>query len=244
MSLADFKTWLPGALQRNETIIFGARCEIAYSGRAESHLHLGDRIIIIKADKTLLAHQPEGNNPVNHMREGAHHTLEGEGPLLLKSENPKLKEYLYTTITHIHFYHGHTMEDGQKVHTKGTEEDMSDMIFTNPQLIEEGFKPLSREEHTQYGFIDVFGHDKDNILVIIECKRQNADPKAVEQLKRYVEKMKLTKGLKHIRGILASPSISTNAEHMLKAYGYEWKRIQPPNYLEKYDKAQQQLNNY
>ena len=63
---------------------------------------------------------------------------------------------------------------------------MSRMIYENPSLVEEGLKPVSQEEQTKYGFIDVLCIDNNNILTIIECKRHNADLGAVTQLRRYV----------------------------------------------------------
>ncbi|HLD96877.1 MAG TPA: endonuclease NucS, partial [Candidatus Nanoarchaeia archaeon] len=51
------------ALRSNRIVVLGCACEIHYSGRAESFLSSGDRLIIIKSDKTLLIHQPAGSNP-------------------------------------------------------------------------------------------------------------------------------------------------------------------------------------
>jgi len=40
-------------------------------------------------------------------------------------------------------------------------------------------------------------------LVVVECKRYGADYNAVSQLQRYVEKIKQSKGISKVRGILA-----------------------------------------
>ena len=81
------------ALARSEMIILGADCTINYSGRAETFLPRGDRIIMIKPDKTLIVHQPEGNAPVNYMKENSLHELTEEGDkLFLKSKNQMLKK--------------------------------------------------------------------------------------------------------------------------------------------------------
>ncbi len=233
------------ALQKNSVIVISCCCEIHYSGRAESFLASGDRFIIIKADKTLLIHQPSGSNPINYMKEGTTFRLANEeGKLVLHCHNVPLKEFLDVFITKVHSFQQLQMEDSAKIQLAGSERDMSDMIYGNPALIEPGFRPLSREEHTKYGFIDVFGYDRNNILVVIECKRYVADLKAVDQLQRYVRKIKQLKGLDKVRGIIASPEISTNALQMLKDHGFEYRKISPPKYLERHGKRQKRLGEY
>ena len=243
MEFSEFLEMLEKALNTNSSIVFFAHCNIRYSGRAEAYIPDGDRIIIIKADKVLLIHQPENGNPVNYLKAGAIiNTEKKENHLLLRAQ--QAQDYLEVEIHRVYDAITRKLEDGQKQIIAGTEKDMSDMIKDNPQLIEPGFKPLSREEHTKYGFIDVFGYDKNNNLVIIECKRYTASLQAVTQLRRYVEKMKELRGIENVRGIIAAPSISANALEMLQRWGFEWKRVKPPKRLERYDKKQSSLNNF
>lgn len=239
-------TQIRDALDKGHTIVIGADCEVTYSGRAESFLPSGDRVILIKADKTLLVHQPEGNNPINHIKDNAiHKIVSGKNGAYIKSSNSS-KEYLDIKLNHIHFVHNRTYEDKQKILVKGKEKDMADMIYNNPEIIEKGFKPLNQEEHTKYGFIDVFGYDKDGSLVIIECKRQTADFKAVDQLRRYIERMRKSKDVKHekIRGIIAAPKITPNAKKMLTDWKFEFCSVCPPAFLERHDKKQRKLGEF
>jgi len=233
------------AINRNETVVFSCKCSIRYSGRAESFLDIGDRIIIIKSDNALLVHQPSGNAPINYMKPETSHKLSLEvNKLILRSRNLSLKEQMDINIERIYFFNSHKLEDGQSIIVSGTEDDMSRMIYENPSLVEEGLKPVSQEEQTKYGFIDVLCIDKNNILTIIECKRHNADLGAVTQLRRYVEKLMVSKGISKVRGILAAPKITSNAEKMLIDWGFEFKSIKPPKYLEEFDKKQSKLDNF
>ena len=233
------------AIASNECITFFCQCEIRYSGRAEAHLPVGDRIIIIKSDNTLLVHQPEGSAPINYMKDGSKIEIEPkEHHVVIKSQNQKYKDHLEIDVYLIHNLISHRLEDGQKIHLEGTERDMSDMIYNNPELISKDFKPLSREEHTKYGFIDVFGHNKKKELVIVECKRYTASLDAVTQLRRYVEKMKSLKGVKNVTGVVAAPKISPNALKMLSDWGFTFIAISPPKRLEKYEKNQKSLTQF
>ena len=146
----------------------------------------------------------------------------------------------------IHFVSTQALEDGGKILISGSEADMSDMIYENPRIIEQGFRPFSREEHTKFGFIDVFGTDKNGKVVIIECKRDMADFKAVSQLHRYIHKIMKSKGIqeKDIRGIIAAPRITENALQMLKDHGFEFFPVSPPKYLEKYDRNQKRIGEF
>ncbi|MFH1072026.1 MAG: endonuclease NucS [Nanoarchaeota archaeon] len=230
--MQDFIDKLNDAIKKGETIVFSSNCEINYTGRAVSYLPEGDRLVIIKPDQTLIIHQPSGSAPVNYMKaETTHRIIKDDSGVYLQSENPGLKEYLKLKINHVHFYNTVSQKDQQKIQLDGTEKDMSDHLYAHPELIEEGFKPLSREEHTKYGFIDLFGYDKSNVLVVVECKRYRADFGAVTQLRRYVEMIMKAKGLSRVRGILAAPSISSNALKMLLDWGFSYRDIHPPQRL-------------
>lgn len=219
-------------LKNRKTIVLSGNCLINYDGRVEAYLPIGDRIIIIKKDRTLLVHQPEGNKPINYMSKGTKHEVkEHKGSIILSSHHKANKEYLEIMLGKIYFCQVLDLEDGKKQELAGSEKDMSDMLYKEPGIVEEGFTPLSREEHTKYGFIDVFGYDKNGILTIVECKRLKADLSAVTQLRRYVEKIKAAKGIKRVRGIIASPEITSNALGMLTDWGFKWIRVEPPKKL-------------
>ena len=243
LSPTDVCMLVTDALKRNETIVLACTCTVRYSGRAESFLDSGDRIIVIKADGAALVHQPSGNAAINYMKPNTSHTIQLEGKkLLLKSQNLPQKETMNTTIERLHFFNAHKLEDSQQIMLSGTEEDMANMLYKNPSLIEEGFVPVSQEEQTKYGFIDVFGTDKQGNLVVVECKRYCADLAAVTQLRRYVEKIQESKGIHNVRGILAAPKITPNAHTMLTDWGFSFITVHPPKYFEEYDKKQQKLD--
>ncbi len=243
--LAGYHQQIEEALKRKECVVIGCRCEVWYSGRAESHLPVGDRMVLIKEDGTLIVHQPAGNNPVNYMKPETRHSLVFEdGQLFLNSQNLGLKEFLDARIDRVHFVSSAKLEDGQTIEVTGTEKDMSDMLYSNPNMIEDGFKAVSREEQTRYGFIDVLGVDRRGILTAVECKRYCADHNAVMQLRRYVEKLKASKGISSVRGILAAPKITGNASAMLKDWGFEFVAVSPPKYLERFNKDQKTLGGF
>ncbi|MEK6963118.1 MAG: endonuclease NucS [Nanoarchaeota archaeon] len=245
MDFSSFREHFDEAMKKAQMIVFFCECTIQYSGRAEAFLDKGDRLILIKQDKTMQVHQPEGSTPVNYMKAGAEIRLEHQNKhYTLKAFHPADKDYLDIEIYKVYDCLMRKLEDGQKLELVGTERDMSDWIMQNPTSIGKDFKPLSREEHTKFGFIDVFGHDREGNLVIVECKRYTANLDAVTQLRRYVEKIIELKGVKRVKGILASPAISPNAETMLKKWGYTWVHVHPPKRLERHNKKQRSIMDF
>lgn len=244
MELSKFEKLFNEALKSNETFVFFCSCEVEYSGRAEAELPLGDRIIIVKSDNTLLVHQPVDNNPINYMKKGSSIRLaKGEDNLVLKSYNANYKDYLDVIIFNVYNFISQKLYDGKDLILSGNEQDMSDMLKEKPHLISSDFKPLSREEHTQYGFIDVFGHDNKGNLIIVECKRYSAGLSAVQQLRRYVEKISDLKGIDNsrIQGVIAAPDITKNAKEMLLNWGFSFVSVEAPKRLERYRKNQKSI---
>jgi RecB family endonuclease NucS len=232
------------SLNQNHIIVIFCNCEIEYLGRAKSFLAQGDRMIIIKHDKTVLVHRPDGRNPVNWMPQKSTITYEfKEGILKIKSSCLKPFEEMKINIFEIYSFTSAPLVDTEQLKLVGTEKDMSDMIYENPTIINSEFTPISREEQTEYGYLDVFGHDNEGNFVIIECKRYTAGLDSVTQLRRYVEKVKKTKGA-NVKGIIAAPNISNNALKMLKEWGFEYKIVNPPNKFLNDEYTQKQINEY
>ncbi len=247
MELKVFSEKLVNALKSNQTCSFFCLCKINYSGRAEAELDEGERLIVIKSDNTLLVHQDLGSNPVNYMKADTKiDVLFVKGGILIQTHNQKYKDYLDIFVKDVFNFDSRKLEDGKKLVLVGTEKDMSDMIRDNPSIIFDDFRPLSREEHTRYGFIDVFGHDGEGNFVVVECKRYVAGLSAVQQLRRYVEKMVELRGLDigSVKGVLAAPSITASAEVMLKDWGFDFVSVNPPRRLEKFNKNQKSLGDY
>ena len=90
----------------------------------------------------------------------------------------------------------------------------------------------------------MLGVDKNGVLTVVECKRYRAELSAATQLRIYVEKIMVSKGITKVRGILAAPKITPNAEKMLNDWGFNFVSVKPPKYLEEYDKKQAKLDGY
>ena len=107
-----------------------------------------------------------------------------------------------------------------------SEDDMHRAILLKPDLLEEGFKPISWEKKVEPGFVDIYGEDKNGRLVIVEVKRKTATKENTLQLAKYVEPIK-TKVNREVRAILAAPSLGKDVQRMLVTMGLEYKELDP-----------------
>ncbi|USH00388.1 endonuclease NucS [Thermococcus argininiproducens] len=204
-----------------------AHCRVFYDGRAKSELGPGDRVIIIKPDGSFLIHQKEKREPVNWQPPGSSVSLDvREDKLILRSVRRKPKEILEVELIDVYLFSYFQAEDYEALALVGSEAEMADLVFKNPELIEEGFKPISKEKSIRHGIVDLLGKDKDGNIVILEFKRRRADLHAVSQLKRYVETMR--EEYEKVRGILVAPSLTSGARKLLKKEGLEFKKLNPP----------------
>ena len=239
-----FQELTESALRTHQTLVAFVRCEVTYSGRAETFLPEGDRMIVLKPDGTLLIHQPEGSAPVNYMKSGTEVSFSREdGAFTLSARNAKEKAWLTLAVRLVYGALAQRLEDGQQLDLAGNERDMSDWIRDNPRAIGASFRPVAREEQTDVGFIDVLGHDGKD-LVVVECKRVTASLSAVDQLRRYVERVQQVRGAKRVKGVLAAPDITPNALEMLTSWGFAFRKVEPLRRLERWQKGQARLGEY
>src|SRR3972149_252743 len=59
------------AFVQRRTLIVAGKCHVNYTGRANSTLESGERLLIIKEDGSLLVHRPVGYEPVNWQPAGS-----------------------------------------------------------------------------------------------------------------------------------------------------------------------------
>ncbi|NJD98687.1 DUF91 domain-containing protein [Thermococcus sp. LS1] len=218
---------IDSALSKEAMLTIFARCKVHYDGRAKSELGSGDRVIIVKPDGAFLIHQSKKREPVNWQPPGSFVTVEErDGIIVLRSVRRKPKEILEVELEDVYLASLFKAEDYEELALTGSEAEMAEMIFKNPELIEPGFKPLFREKSIGHGIVDILGRDREGNLVVLELKRRRADLHAVSQLKRYVEALRAEHPA--VRGILVAPSLTSGAKRLLEKEGLEFRRVQPP----------------
>jgi RecB family endonuclease NucS len=225
--LEEASSLIEKAFAQRRTLIIVGNCRVDYVGRASSKLELGERLLIVKSDGSLLVHRPTGYEPVNWQPAGSvFHVQIKEDLLEVYAVRQKPKESVKVQFTKIFTATSVMLLDAGDFILNASEEDMHRAILLKPELIEEGFKPISWEKKVEPGFVDVYGMDRVGKLVVIEVKRNAANREAVLQLYKYIEAIKL-KADRQIRGILVAPSLGKDVHGLLVAMGLEFKELHP-----------------
>ena len=238
-TLAEAARLIEKAFAQRRTVIVAGTCHVHYVGRASSTLEPGERILIIKADGSLLVHRPVGYEPVNWQPSGSvfHVQVKDESNLDVHAVRQKPRENVKITFTDVLMVSALSLDDSGEFLLYASEEDMHKAILLKPELLEEGFKPISYEKKVEPGFVDVYGEDNEGRLVVVEVKRKTAGKDAVLQLARYVDAIK-EKANRELRGVLVAPSLGKDVQRMLVTLGLEFKALDPKRCAEVLKKAE------
>ncbi|WP_321421659.1 endonuclease NucS [uncultured Methanobacterium sp.] len=219
-------------LLKRAVITIMASCRVYYDGRAVSRLELGDRIILIKSDGSFIIHQDRNLEPVNWQPPKTKVTADiHQGMVKIRGVRRNPTESLEAEILQTHMISYFIGEDVESLELAGYEANMGDLIFKDPEVIEKGFRPTSREYHTPQGFIDILGKDHEGNITILELKSRKAGVNAVKQLRRYVDCFSDHK--EAVRGVLVAPSVTDDARELLEEQKMEFKALEPPRELGK-----------
>ena len=225
--LAEAAAAIEQALAQRTTLIMAGNCKVHYSGRAKSTLELGERILIIKEDGSLLVHRPVGYEPVNWQPSGSvFHVRTKAGSIEVHAVRQKPRENVRVVFYEIFMVSALSLTDSGEFSLHASEKEMHQAILMKPSLLEEGFKPISYEKKVEPGFVDVYGVDRNGKLVVVEVKRKTAGKEAVLQLAKYIDAVKV-KANRELRGVLVAPSLGKDVQRLLVTLGLEFKALDP-----------------
>jgi RecB family endonuclease NucS len=189
-----------------------ARCQVDYAGRLTAHLPMATRVLMIKADGSVLVHSDGGSyKPLNWMsppctvREAT--TEDGQVEWLVTS---KTDDTLRIVIEEIHHDTSHDLGVDPGLQKDGVEKHLQELLAEHPATLGEGLTLVRREFPTAIGPVDLMCRDADGRAVAVEIKRRG-EIDGVEQLTRYLELLNRDPLLAPVRGILAAQEIKPQA---------------------------------
>ena len=227
-TLAEAAKLIEKAFAQRRTLIVAGNCHVHYVGRASSTLEPGERMLIIKSDGSLLVHRPVGYEPVNWQPAGSifHVQAKDEDTLEIHAVRQRPRENVKIVFTAVLMASALSLDDAGDFLLFASEDDMHRAILLKPDLLEEGFKPISWEKKVEPGFVDVYGEDRNGKLVIVEVKRKTASKEAALQLAKYIEPIK-AKVNREVRAVLVAPSLGKDVQRLLATLGLEYKALDP-----------------
>ncbi|HZS25054.1 MAG TPA: endonuclease NucS domain-containing protein, partial [Gaiellaceae bacterium] len=160
-----------------------ARCEVRYSGRLNAVLPEAVRLLLLKADGSVLVHDDAGGyKPLNWMT--APTTVEDRGDTLVVRK-PKTEDELEIRLIEILSDVSHDMGESAALQKDGVERDLQEVLAAAPTALGEELTLVRREWATEVGPVDLMCRDEQGEWVAVEIKRIGTI-EAVEQLTRYL----------------------------------------------------------
>jgi RecB family endonuclease NucS len=200
-----------------------ARCEVHYTGRLNAHLPEALRLIMIKADGSVLVHADAGGyKPLNWMTPPTV-IEEAPGSISVRKRGRASEDRLEIAISEIlsDATHGMDTPDADTALTKdGVEAHLQELLAQAPGWCGEGLRLVRREWPTDIGPVDLMCREGDDGWVAVEIKRIGGI-EAVEQLTRYLERIRVDPALGSCRGILAAQVIKPQARALAAARGID-----------------------
>ena len=226
-TLKEAENAIKSGISRHRMVVIAGNCTVDYDGRASSKLELGERLVIFKPDGSALIHRPKDYSPVNWQPSGSifNTSLQGD-ELVIRVYRRKERESMVINFTELQLVSVLDLVDKGEFNLYASEKEMQEAILFKPDILEEGFRPMTKEMAVDPGFIDIIGYDAENVLTVVEIKRVKANKKAVQQLKKYMDVIDLDEK-RVVRAILVAPEITDNGLELLQELGYEFKALSP-----------------
>jgi endonuclease len=195
-----------------------ARCEVAYSGRLNAHLPESTRLLMIKADGSVLVHADTGGfKPLNWMTPPT--VLEDRGDVLVvRKRSGRSEERLEIRLVEVLSDVAHEMGEAAGLEKDGVERDLQEALAARTEVLGAGLRLDRREWPTDIGPVDLMCRDEDGGWIAVEIKRVGTID-AVEQLSRYLERIRIDPARERCEGILAAQQLKPQAVTLAEARG-------------------------
>jgi RecB family endonuclease NucS len=195
-----------------------ARCEVEYSGRLSAFLPESTRLLMLKADGSVLVHADAGGyKPLNWMTPPT--AVEEEADrIVVRKRSGRSEDRLEIRILERLSDVEHEMGEAAGLEKNGVERDLQEALAESPQWVAEGLRLVRREWPTDVGPVDLMCRDADDSWVAVEIKRVGTI-EAVEQLTRYLDFIRRDPAKDGCQGILAAQTLKPQAVTLAESRG-------------------------
>ena len=196
-----------------------ARCHVDYDGRLTAHLPLATRLLMVKADGSVLVHSDGGSyKPLNWMSPPcamaevlpeAHEIADGVESVWVV-QHAKSEDRLRLLLHEVLHDSAHELGVDPGLVKDGAEAHLQRLLAEHIVTLGEGFTLVRREYMTAIGPVDLLCRDEQGHSVAVEIKRRG-EIDGVEQLTRYLELLNRDTVLAPVAGIFAAQQIKPQA---------------------------------
>jgi hypothetical protein len=183
-----------------------ATCSVDYVGRLEAHLPMATRLLVVKADGTVLIHADTGSKALNWMAPPCRLVESPAGWRITGSKGERLD----IAIEAVHSDVTADLGDEPGLTKTHSEAEIQHLLAGACDCIEEGLRLVRREHPTPIGPVDLLCVDAEGRAVAVEVKRVG-DIDGVEQLSRYLRYLERDSSLTSVRGVYVAGTVKPQA---------------------------------
>ncbi|MCU1545056.1 MAG: endonuclease NucS [Homoserinimonas sp.] len=196
-----------------------ARCSVDYAGRLSAHLPIATRLLLLKADGSVLVHADSlSYKPLNWMSPPCAVSVIEPDPEqadlgvaeIWKVTQAKTGDLLVISIHEVLHDTTHELGVDPGLQKDGVEAHLQKLLAEQIELLGDGYRLVRREYMTAIGPVDILATDAAGASVAVEIKRRG-DIDGVEQLTRYLELMNRDPRLAPVTGVFAAQEIKPQA---------------------------------
>jgi endonuclease len=188
---------------------------VDYAGRLTAHLPSALRLLIVKADGSVLVHSDGGSyKPLNWMSPPCRLAEEPARWVVTGKSGETLTICLEEVLSDSSFALGTDpglVKDGVEAH-------LQDLLAAQTHLLGDGWRLVRREYPTPIGPVDLMCRDASGTSVAIEIKRRG-EIDGVEQLTRYLELLNRDQLIAPVLGVFAAQEIRPQARVLAEDRG-------------------------
>jgi hypothetical protein len=184
-----------------------ARCEVNYVGRLTAHLPEATRLLLVKADGSVLVHSDGGSyKPLNWMSPPCSRSETDTGWLVTNKAGEQLQITLYEVLHDS----SHDLGIDPGLVKDGVEAHLQVLLAEQAEVLGPGWRLIRREYPTSIGPVDLLCRDATGGTVAVEIKRRG-EIDGVEQLTRYLDLLNRDPLLAPVSGVFAAQEIKPQA---------------------------------
>ena len=196
-----------------------ATCSVDYSGRLDAHLPPATRLLMVKADGSVLVHSDGGSyKPLNWMSppcsiavtEAGGTDAEAGVAEVWTVQSARTDDRLVVRVHHVIADHSVDLGTDPGLVKDGVEAHLQKLLAEQIDVLGPGHQLVRREYPTAIGPVDIMARDPQGRSVAVEIKRRG-DIDGVEQLTRYLELLNRDPLLAPVGGVFAAQEIRPQA---------------------------------
>jgi hypothetical protein len=196
-----------------------ARCTVDYAGRLTAHLPEAVRVLMVKADGSVLVHADGGSyKPLNWMSPPCRLVVSEEDGITTWRVENKAGEELIDRIHDVHAELEHELGVDPGLVKDGVEAHLQQLLAEHVESLGAGWTLVRREFPTAIGPVDLLCRDSAGASVAVEIKRRG-EIDGVEQLTRYLELLNRDPLLAPVAGVFAAQEIKPQARTLAEDRG-------------------------